>query len=257
MKRREVIKAGGAAVVLAAYGGAAGDAASEQACYLPGDYVVKETFFQDAQRKLVKLSDALKPASKAVIVTILGGAYLEAPDRHGGIWCEDTLYEFGNLRALLNAGADKGVQFIGVACPPVYSDKYGWARGVFIDEPEDAPAYLKAAGQFIERTEALKRDGTIPFGDLYYDLRFRLLWNAKEHPAVPAYGKVHSWQGKFKWHKDSQRYGTPCIWFLDPSGKVLREPLYGNNYSSTPPRILYTYWELESALQESLASAAR
>jgi hypothetical protein len=33
---------------------------------------------------------------------------------------------------------------------------------------------------------------------------------------------------------------------------VLREPLYGNNYSAVPPRILFTYWELEGAVGESL-----
>jgi len=253
MQRRDVIKAGGAAVVLAACGGVAARATPDQPCYVPGDVVDGDTFFLDAGLKPVKLLDAIKRGSKSVVLTIIGGAYLAAPDRHGGIWCEDTLYDFGNLKAVVNLGSGKGVQFICLACPPVYSDKYGWAKGVFLDGPDDSRKYLEAAGQFVERTEALRKDGTIPVDTVYYDIRFRLLWNAKEHTVGPSYGTVYPWQGKFKWHKDSQRYGTPCIWFLDERGKVLREPFYGNNYASVPPRILYTYWELESALQESLA----
>ncbi len=252
MQRRDVIKAGGAAVVLAACGGAMERATPEQACYMPGDTVDKATFLLDVQLKPVKLMDAVKPGSKAVALVMIGGAYLAASDRHGGIWCEDTLYDFGNLKAASISCKDKGIQFICVACPPVYSDKYGWAKGVFLEEPDDSPKYLAAARQFVEKTEALKKDGTIPGDELYYDVRFRLLWNTKEYKPGPAYGTVFGWQGKFKWYKDDQRYGTPCVWFLDARGKVLREPLYGNNYASVPPRILYTYWELESAFQEAL-----
>lgn len=256
MRRREVIKAGGAAVLVAACGATTARTAEDRGCYMPGETVDNNVFFLDERMKPVRLSDAVRPGGKAVVLVIIGGAYLAATDRHGGIWCEDTLYEFGNLRAAVNSVRGKGVQFICVACPPVYSEKYGWQSGVFLDEPENSARYLEAAGQFVEKSEALKKDGTIPFETMYYDLRFRLLWNAKEHPAKPAYGTVYTWQGKFKWHKDAQRYGTPCIWFLDPGGKVLREPLYGNNYASEPPKILYTYWELESAIQESLARPA-
>ena len=253
MLRREFIKAGSATAVIAACGRPAVCAAAEQGCYMPGDTVEKDVFFLDTQRRPARLFDAVKPGSKAVVLVIIGGAYLSTTDKHGGIWCEDTLYEFGNLKAAFNAWKDKGVQFIGVACPPVYSDKYGWEKGIFLEEPEDSDGYVRAAQQFIERTEALKKDGTIPFDTLYYDLRYRLLWNQKEYTAKSVYGAVYSWQGKFKWKKDEQRYGTPCIWFLDPKGKVLREPLYGNNYGSVPPRILFTYWELEGAIGESLS----
>ncbi len=253
MRRREVIKAGGAAVLLAACGATEARGAQDPGCFMPGETIDRNVFFLDANMKPVRLLDAVKPGSKAVVLVVIGGAYLAAPDRHGGIWCEDTLYDFGTLKAAVGAGSGKGVQFICAACPPVYSEKYGWPNGVFLDEPDDSPKYVEAVRQFIGKTEALRKDGTIPFDTVYYDPRFRLLWNPKEYTAKPAYGTVYAWQGKFKWHKDTQRYGTPCIWFLDPHGKVLREPLYGNNYASEPPRILYTYWELEGAIQESLA----
>jgi hypothetical protein len=220
---------------------------------MPGETVDPDTFFQDAQQRQIKLLQAINPGAKAVVLVIFGGAYLTTTDKHGGIWCEDSLDEFANLKAANNKWKDSGIQFIAVACPPVYSDKYGYEPNVFLDEAEDSPKYRRAREQFVEKTEALRKDRTIPFERVYYDPRFRLLWNKREHAETPAYGKVDAWQGKFKWHKDEQRYGTPCIWFLDEKGKVLREPLYGNNYSAVPPKILFTYWELDAAIAESAA----
>jgi len=253
MLRREFIKAGSAAAVVAAGNHPILLGAAEQSCYVPGDIVDGDVFFLDVQQKRVKLLDAIRPDSKVVVLVIIGGAYLTTTDKHGGMWCEDTLFECGNLKAAFNAWKDKGVQFICVACPPVYSDRYGWEKGVFLDEADGSEKYDKAARQFIEKTEALKKDGTIPLDTLYYDLRYRLLWNRKEYAAKPAYGTVYGWQGRFKWKKDEQRYGTPCLWFLDPKGKILREPLYGNNYGSVPPKIMFTYWEIEAAIGESLS----
>jgi hypothetical protein len=253
MKRREFLKVGAAAGIIASGADGRLAGAADSSCYLPGDTIDGDVFFQDTQMKPVRLLDALKPGAKVTVLTIIGGAYLTTTDKHGGIWCEDTLDEFGSIKAAVNAFKDKGVQFLGVACPPVYSDRYGWEKGVFLDLPETSAEFNQAARQFIGKTEALRKDRTIPLETLFYDLRYRLLWNKKEYSAREGYGAVYPWQGKFKWHKDEQRYGTPCLWFLDPKGRILREPLYGNNYSSVPPKILFTYWELEGALGESLA----
>jgi hypothetical protein len=227
--------------------------AQAKKCYLPGESVDPGTFFLDAAQNRVKLSEAIKPGTKVVALVIFGGAYLNTTDKHRGIWCEDSLDEFANLKAASNASKEKGVQFIAVACPPVYSDKYGFERNVFLDQPDDSPKYRRAVQDFIERTETLRKDRTIPFEVVYYDPRFRLLWNTKEYVAKEAYGPVYPWQGKLKWHNDDQRYGTPCLWFLDSKGQVLREPLYGNNYSAVPPKILFTYWELQSGIADLLA----
>jgi hypothetical protein len=227
------------------------------ACYLPGDTIDPEVFVLDTMRRPLRLLDIARLDAKAVVLVLFGGAYLTTTDKHGGIWCEDSLDDFALQKAAVHRFSGEGVQFIGVACPPVYSDRYGYEKHVFLDEPEDSPKYVGAVERFIEKTEALRRDHTIPLPTVAYDARFRLLWNAREHAALAAYGRVHPWQGRFRWHKDEQRYGTPCIWFLDRAGKVLREPLYGNNYSSAPPHIAYTYWELEAAIGEALGAAKR
>jgi hypothetical protein len=238
-------------------GSSGGRAESRPTCYLPGETIDAEVFVLDAMRHPLRLLDVVRLDAKAVVLVIFGGAYLTTTDKHGGIWCEDSLDDFALQKAAVRRFSGEGVQFVGVACPPVYSDRYGYDRNVFLDEADDAPKYLSAVERFVERTESLRRDQTIPLPTLGYDPRFRLLWNPREHPATPAYGPVPSWQGKFRWHEDKQRYGTPCIWFLDRSGKVLRDPLYGNNYSASPPHIAYTYWELEAAIRESLGSARR
>jgi hypothetical protein len=231
-------------------------AAQNVKCYLPGDSIDPDIFILDVEQNSVRLRDIIKSESRLVVVVIIGGAYLAASDKHGGIWCEDTLDEFPNLKAARNAWKDKGVQFIAIACPPVYSARYGYEKNVFLDQPEESTKFKTAVRQFINKTDSLRKDGTIPFDTLYYDPRLRLLWNESQYKTTPAYGNVYSWQGKFKWHEDTQTYGTPSIWFLDERGKILRKPLYGNSYGSMPPTIRYTYWELDAAIGELLSAQA-
>jgi hypothetical protein len=249
VERRHFLQVGGAAALGMLRPALGADGTS---CYMPGDTIDPGVTILNVMRQPLGLMEIVRPDAKAVVLVIFGGPYLQSTEKHGGIWCEDSLDEFANLKAAMNRFKDQGVQFISVACPPVYSDRYGWEKDIFLDEPESSPKFIAAAEQFIAKTQSLQKDHTIPFETIGYDLRFRLLWNPKQHAATPAYGKVYGWQGKFKWHKDEQRYGTPCVWFLNAKGKVLRDPLYGNNYSAVPPRILFTYWELEGAIGESL-----
>jgi hypothetical protein len=256
MMRRKFLKIGGvSALAVGISQGRMARGAETNTCYKPGDVINPEIFMLDAQQNKVRLLETAKPGTKLVVLAIVGGAYLTTTDKHGGIWCEDTLDEFANLKAVYNGWRDRGVQFVAVACPPVYSDKYGFPKDVFLIESESSPRYKSAVEKFIEKTEALRKDRTIPFDPVYYDPRFRLLWNGKEHAATAGYGTVYPWQGKFKWHKDEQRYSTPCVWFLSPNGRVLREPFYGNNYSAIPPKILFTYWELDGAIGQEVAKS--
>src|SRR5437867_554318 len=126
MLRRDFLWICGTAATAGAIGcGSRACAEEAQSCYMPGETVDPDTFFQDAQQKPVKLLQAIKPGAKAVVLVIFGGAYLTTTDKHGGIWCEDSLDEFANLKAACNKWKDSGIQFIALACPPVYSDKYG------------------------------------------------------------------------------------------------------------------------------------
>ena len=86
MLRRDFLKIAAAAAV-------AGGAADGRSCYMPGDMVDPETFFLDAQQKPVKVLEAIRAGTKVLVLVIFGGAYLTTTDKHGGIWCEDSLDE--------------------------------------------------------------------------------------------------------------------------------------------------------------------
>src|SRR5687767_3556309 len=135
MMRRKFLKIGGAtALAVGVSRGKMARGAENNSCYMPGEVIDPEIFILDAQQSKARLLEAVKPGAKLVVLAIVGGAYLTTTDKHGGIWCEDTLDEFANLKAVYNGWKDRGVQFVVVACPPVYSDKYGFPKAVFSTE---------------------------------------------------------------------------------------------------------------------------
>ena len=230
---------------------------SRPTCYLPGDQVDASVSFLDRDQQLVTLADQVDEYSKVLCVVIFGGAYARKPaDVRGSLWCVDSSDDLSLQRTLYFNYVNEGVTFVPVATPPVYSGaSYGYPEDVFLVEGVDSPRYQSAVTEFVEKTEALKEDGTIPYDPIYYDPRFRLLDNPNEHVHVPAYGPVEPWQGRFKWHQDHQRYGTPTIWLLDAERRVLREPFWGNVYEAVPFQIHYTVRDVMAALDQDLARA--
>lgn len=257
MRRREFVVKSAAAAGWLVSGPrpVAGSSLATGGSYRPGDRVDEEIFFLDAAQRPATLASQVNEETRVLYLNIFGGAYAQKPpDKRGGLWCSDSVDDFSVQRSIYLNYADKGVTFVPLATPPVYSsERYGYAKDVFLVEPEDSPAYRKAVAEFIEKTEALKADGSVPFDVIFYDPRFRLLDNPREHQHVPAYGKVYPWQGRFKWHEDQQRYGTPTIWLLDRELKVIREPFYGNVYEGVPLEIKYTVRDIVGALEQALA----
>jgi hypothetical protein len=193
--------------------------------------------------------------TKVVYLVVFGGSFRSKPaGKRGELWCEDSVDDLVMERSVYLNYADKGVTFVPVATPPVYdSPRYGFPENVFLTEPESSSLYRDSVQVFIDRTEALKGDGTIPYDPVFYDPRFRLLDNPSEHEHVDACGPVHSWQGRFKGPGDTQRYGTPTIWLLSRELEVLREPFFGNEFGRVPLRIHYTVRDVAAALDEALA----
>ena len=227
-------------------------------CYRPGERVDPAVFFFDRRLQSVMLADRVEEYSKVLCLVIFGGAHAKKPaDKRGQLWCVDSSDDLAIHRTLYFNYADRGVTFVPVATPPVYSgNAYGYREEVFLVESEDSAAYQNAVRDFVEKTEVLKEDGTVPFDTLFYDPRFRLLDNANEHRHVPAYGPVYPWQGRFKWYQDGQRYGTPTIWLLDRHLLVLGEPFWGNVYEGVPVQINYTVRDVIEALERALAAPA-
>ena len=229
---------------------------AKQSCYRPGDEVDSRVFFLDPNGRSVTLADQIDESTKVLYLIVFGGAYAKKkPDKRGRLWCGDSSDDMAVHRSVYFNYAGEGVTFVPVATPPVYSTGYGFRQDVFLAEPEGSAAYQEALAEFIEKTEVLKEDGTIPFDSIFYDPRFRLLDNPNEHEHVPAYGSIHPWQGRFKWFEDDQRYGTPTIWLLDAKLRVIRAPFFGNVYEGVPVQINYTVRDVVGALDEALEAA--
>ncbi len=222
--------------------------------YQVGDLVIPETRVLDKDRNPHTLSEIVNADQKVVVLAIIGGAAPKAPDNHplrGGLWCPDTFDDLPLQRALVRHFKDEPVQFVAVAVPPAYSDVYGFEKDVFLNRADSDPVYIEQVSTFIELTERTKSTDVMPYDEIYYDPRFRLAQD-KKRELGPGYGEVYSWQGKFRWHLDPRKYGTPTLWILDANLKVLREPFVGNNYNDDPPQILYGFHAVKAAIQTAL-----
>ncbi len=181
---------------------------------------------------------------------IYGGGAHRNRHRLGGIWCRDSFEDFYVLRYLHQKYDNSAVQIIPVAVPPVYaSEFYGFERRVFLDEPADSEQFKESAVAFIESTEQAVVNEFIPV-TTYYDIRNRLLFNQRNdlRPGE-GYGKIYSWQGKFRSDQETQKYGTPTVWMLSPEGVVLEPPFWGNIYHGNP-HVRYTIPDIEQAIQK-------
>ncbi len=227
----------------------------------PGGYQVGErvdgaTLLLDKDMRSHQLKDLIDPQAKVVAIIIFGAGFSTPPEgsQRGPFWCEDSFDDLSVQRALYHALKNQPVQFIPVATPPVYNPKaFGWPDNVFLDEPDESKAYQAAAREFIDATEEQIETGLIPFPTVYYDPKFRLAQNKKQHPLREGFGKIYDWQGKFKWDQDSRKYGTPTIWILSHDGTVLTEPLFGNDYDSDPPEIHYEFRDAMTLFEKWLA----
>lgn len=262
MKRRDFLKTGaGLGSMLWLYppwAGAANYLSEDDAdahTLRPGDSIPAEALIEDSSLQTIKLLDLclLKSHASVILLYIYGGAAVHREDRLGGIWCPDTYDDLHVLRYIHTKYRDEPVDFIPVACPPLYSwESYGLEKPIFLAEPDDSRDFKEEAAAFIEQTEAIVEEGIVP-APTYYDLRFRLLFNrAPEWKPGPGYGQVYPWQGRFRAAGETQKYGTPTLWLLNAEGTVLEPPFHGNIYSSAPYTIGYTVRDVDAAVQRNL-----
>lgn len=232
---------------------------SKPSSYVPGMQVDPEVCVLDSHGKRVRLLDLAKEDTQLFVVVLFGGAFLKAPEGafRGVLWCEDSFDDLAVQRALVRACSGSPVVFVPVAIPPVFSTvRYGYKENVFLGFAEDSVAYQKAVKQFIKKTELARESGLLPFEQIFYDPKSRLLV-APEKEVANLSGEAPPWQGLFKWREDSRKYGAPTIWLLGRDGQILAEPFWGNDYNSSPPQVQYGFRDLEQAVSSALASVGK
>jgi hypothetical protein len=253
MQRRHFL--GSALLLAAAHPRLARAAAEPPASYAPGETLDPETFVLDADGTRVRVADRAEPTTRLLYLLIVGGANGPGNDRGPRVWCPDSAREVELHATLIERYRERGLTPLVVAVPPVYSGarRTGYPAGVFLDLADTAPEHREAVAAFVERSEALRRAGALPFAALFYDPRFRLLDDPDKGPHAPAYGPVPAWQGRLRPRDETQTYGTPVVWLLDRELRVLHEPFHGNVYERPPLR--YTEADLRAAIEALLGSA--
>ncbi|MHC4732667.1 MAG: DJ-1/PfpI family protein [Planctomycetota bacterium] len=217
-------------------------------CYLPGDRVDAEVTVEDALGRVVPLAEvvARHPETQAVVLAILGGAEaLPVADRCG-FWCEDSFSEIPRIRHLRLEYADLGVLFVAVLCPPIHHEEhFGYDGGSFVERPESHRVYKRNRRRFVEQCETLVRTNDLPFDEVLYDPRYRLLGAPSE--TGPA------WQGRFKWFEDEQIYGTPTFWVLTPDLEIPGPPFCRNVYEGSGRKLRFSPDDVAAILDRILS----
>ncbi len=219
-------------------------------CFLPGDTLPSDVTVERADGSAVALGAiAGERDCRAIVLCLWAGAEAGDTRKRGGLWCEDSYGDLPLIRHLMLDYEPRGVRFVCVACPPVYhATEFGYDATAFLARPDDDPIYRDARDTFVTRTQALVARDVLPFGELYFDPRFRLLANPARGLPAAALGPAPTWQGRFKWYRDTQAYGTPTIWVLEPDLRVHGAPFFMNVYESEGRHLNYTVRDVRARL---------
>lgn len=225
-----------------------------QSCYRVGEMIAPETFVYNRIGEKQRLLELVRPETKVIYLLLFGGASASTVETYGGIWCNDSFNDMPISNYLYLKYREAGVTFIAVACPPVYSEEeYGFPGGTFLALPETSEDWRHAFENFVQTTYDLQNNRVIPFDKIYFDPKFRLMFNHQKRANGVAFSdSILAWMGKFKPCSDKQSHSLPTIWLLSPNGKVLHEPFVGNRYGASTQRIKFTVREVEAALENIL-----
>ena len=207
-----------------------------------------EVLDRDGQR--VRLLETLGEDDRLLVVCMFGGGDRLGKARRAGLWCEDSLNELPILRHAMARHGERGVRFVGIACPPIHDEeRFGYPVGAHLSgaSEEERRAAREA---LVESTESAIDSGVIPFDDVYYDVDFQLLHNLSEHPRR---ADDPPWLGRFRDDGEHQLYGTPTTWVLGRDGEVMMPPFYGNNYE-VDRALKYTARDVDLAIAAALAA---
>lgn len=222
--------------------------------YRPGESIAPEVYVYDRAGRKQRLMGLATPATKVIYLLLFGGPTFNSEHSQGGLWCEDTFNDMPISNYLYLKYRERGVTFVPVACPPVYHAKtFGYFGNPLLSLPEGTPQWHDALAAFANAAHALQNNHVIPFEQVYFDPKFRLLFNYERLGDLPPLPEAApAWTGKFKPCGDRQCYSTPTIWLLSRTGEVLHEPFAGNRYAPSEQRLRYTARDIENVLTKAL-----
>lgn len=225
-----------------------------QPCYRVGEMIAPETFVYNRIGEKKRLLELARPETKVIYLLLFGGASASPVETYGGIWCSDSFNDMPISNYLNLKYRERGVTFIAVACPPVYSEQdYGFPGDTFLALSETSEDWRQTFESFVQATYDLQNTHVIPFDKIYFDPKFRLMFNHNKRANGIAFSdSILTWMGKLKPCSDKQSHSLPTIWLLSPNGKVLHEPFAGNRYGTSTQRINFTVREVEAALESIL-----
>lgn len=229
-------------------------APAQPPCYRTGESIAADIYVYDGAGRKRRLLDLVTRDTKVIYLLLFGGPTFNPERSHGGLWCEDTFNDMPVSNYLHLKYRELGVTFVPVACPPVYHDKiFGHAGNPLLLLQEGSPAWHEALQDFVQAAHTLQGNHVIPFEEIYFDPKFRLLFNFNRLADLPPLPEeAPAWMGKFKPCDDRQCYSTPTIWLLSHKGEVLHEPFAGNRYAQAEQRLRYTVRDVENVLRQAL-----
>lgn len=219
--------------------------------FLPGDRIPEDVTVEDAAGAKHTLGELVGSAGvRGVVLLFLGGGSAVPRPERGDMWCEDSFNDLSIMRRLVRDYTPRGITFVPVLCPPVYHERdFGYDAGSFLTSSDADSEFQDNRRRFVEATTVLHDNGLLPFSKIWFDSRFRLLANPKHGVAA---GPSPEWQGKCKWYRDPQTYGTPTLWVLEPDLTVFGEPFSRNNYEAEGGTLSYSARDVAARLDRLL-----
>jgi hypothetical protein len=223
-----------------------------------GDRLDAGAFVVDASGQTVNLRQRMARSQAGLsVLYLLGGGDMGA-HKAGRLWCADSMQDAYILRSLYAKYAQRGVDFIVIAVPPLHhpDGAFPVSAQPLSRAARDSDAHQRAWRTFVDSTLDAERVGTLPAPALF-DAENMLLGHpdAARAPASDR-GVLPDWWGSLRDPWDEQVYGVPALWLFDRQGRVVSPPFRGNRYfNGGDIRLAYTLADVDAAIANALTQA--
>lgn len=222
-----------------------------------GDRLDADAFVVDASGQTVNLRQRMaRSAAGLSVLYLLGGGDLGA-HKAGRLWCADPMQDAYILRSLSAKYAQRGVDFIVIAVPPLHhpDGAFPVSAQPLLRAARDSDAYQRAWRAFVDSTLDAQRVGTLPAPALF-DAEHMLLGHPDAARAPASDRGVLPSGGSLRDPWDEQVYGAPALWLFGRQGRVVSPPFRGKRcFNVGDIGLVYTLADVDAAIATALAQA--